>query len=306
MTELDQFNMKLKAYCYEQYKQVDLSRLYREIGLLLMSLPENNKVFNHLISADQMVEDTKAFFSKHNFTLHKVNYVALKEFATVGINATSIEQVIERINALIVPKDPFEIPRVFIPGHTMEGETQKPLALIPDETYLQRVPIVFSKIHLGNNITTLSSATYAHEITHTQLESIKGAVRNYHNKEVLSVFIEKISAYRQNPDAYKISDMMRLRHLLECISILAMAKNTNISKSLLIEQEAYVISILKAYKLFDLYVSSNAKKKKEMLANIQRVFDGNLVLEDFLAIYNITNENSLNSESIKRHLKQLT
>ena len=303
MTELDQLSMKLKAYGHEPYKPIDLSNLLRELGTLLLLLPENKTISRFITTESEMVEDTKAFFSKHNFTLHNVNYVSQKEFATVGINATSIEQVIERINALIVPKDPFEIPRVFIPGHTMVGFTTVPLALIPSDEYLQRTPIVFSDIQLGNNITTISSATYAHEVTHTQLESIKGAVRNYQNREVLSIFIEKIAAFNQNPNAYKISNIMRLRHLLECVYVLAVGRAEKFSETEIIEYETYAVSILKAYKLFDLYISSSSEKKKEMLANIQRIFDGNLVLEDFLAIYNVTNENSFNSESIKRHLK---
>ncbi len=303
MTIQEQIRMKLQFYGYDQLKRIDLTTLIRELGVILQYLPENKTVSRFTISESRMVKDTAAFFTDSSLTLHKVNYASQESLMMAAQGATSIDQLLEQINSTIVPVNPLEIPRVYIPGHTMEGETQKPLLLVPDETYLKKSPVIFSSIKLGNNITRISTATYIHEITHTQLESIKGSIRDYYNKEVLSILMEKIAVYKQDRDAYKISDRMRLRHLFECLVMLNYSKTHSIPAQEIIERETYIISILKAYKLYDLYASSNENTKKEIIANIQRIFDGELVLEDFLTSFGITNITSLNSETIKKHLK---
>ena len=303
MTIQEQIRMKLQFYGYDQLKRIDLTPLIRELGLILQYLPENKTVLKFAISKDRMLKDTAAFFSDSSLALHRVNYAPQEDIQKVAQSATSLDNLLEQINSIIVPSNPLEIPHVYVPGHTMEGETQKPLLLVPDENYLKKSPVIFSSIQLGNNITKISTATYIHEITHTQLESIKGSVRDYYNKEVLSILMEKIAIYKQDKDAYIISDRMRLRHLFECLVMLNYSKTHSIPQQEIIERETYIISILKAYKLYDLYVGSNENTKKEILANIQRIFDGELVLEDFLTNYGITNSTSLNAEIVKKHLK---
>ena len=190
MTIQEQIRMKLQFYGYDQLKRIDLTPLIRELGLILQYLPENKTVSRFAISKDRMLKDTAAFFSDSSLALHRVNYASQEEIQKVAQSATSLDNLLEQINSIIVPSNPLEIPRVYVPGHTMEGETQKPLLLVPDENYLKKSPVIFSSIQLGNNITKISTATYIHEITHTQLESIKGSVRDYYNKEVLSILME--------------------------------------------------------------------------------------------------------------------
>ena len=287
MTE-EMLVQKLKLFGYEPFKHIDVNKTILELYPFLQNLPENGMVRELFISSKKMFEDANAFISRHNFHLHAINYVDAETMLKQMQGVTSIEDALSRINGLITRISPLELPITWTPEHTMAGEIQKPLMLIPDDTYLREAPICFSTILLGNNITKISPATYIHELTHSQLESQKGIVRDYHNKEVLSIFMEKVVAAEQAPKAFAISDRMRLRALLENMILWYMNRNNH--KVITVDQETYIISILKAYNLYDLYNTSSKDIKREILLYVQKVFNGELTVEDLLTKFHITEE----------------
>ena len=288
MSEQELLAARLKLYGYEPFVHQDLNKIIQELYPFLQSLPENGLVRELSISSKKMFEETNAFRSRHNFHLHTINYVDAETMLKQMKGVTSIEDALSRINGLITKISPLELPITWTPEHTMAGEIQKPLMLIPDDTYLREAPVCFSTILLGNNITRISPATYMHELTHSQLESQKGIVSDYHNKEVLSIFMEKVVAQEEAPKAFEISDKMRLWALLENMILWYMNKDNH--KTITVEQEAYIISILKAYNLYDLYNISGKDVRREILANIQKIFNGELSLDDFLIKYHITED----------------
>ena len=54
--------------------------------------------------------------------------------------------------------------------------------------------------------------------------------------------------------------------------------------------------------MLNLYIESDKSIKKEILKNLQRVFDGKDIFENFLDKFDITQENSLKSEHTKKLL----
>ena len=64
-------------------------------------------------------------------------------------------------------------------------------------------------------------------------------------------------------------------------------------------ESQYLVSILKAVNLFELYLSSNERIQKYILKGCQRVFDGEITLEEFFESIDVTYDNSLNSQYVK-------
>lgn len=95
---------------------------------------------------------------------------------------------------------------------------------------------------------------------------------------------------------------MRFRSFFEYV--LDLYEENNHSRTDRVEASAYITSTLKAMNLFDRYLESNQEERKEILAGIQMVFDGNKTVEEYLDSQDITLENSTNIGLIQKHLSR--
>ena len=77
--------------------------------------------------------------------------------------------------------------------------------------YADKSRIVFSGVTLDRCLSNMSGAIYAHEITHSQVDSVKGSCRNYQNMEVLSIFNEKLVAMELDPSLELLKKMEKSR-----------------------------------------------------------------------------------------------
>ncbi len=161
-------------------------------------------------------------------------------------------------------------------------------------------------IELSKNLTELSSLSYTHEIVHSELNHVKGIVKEYSNIEFLSIFLETLQAYETSQDLLIIHDQERLLELSGIIKELKEYHSTTDSqiKDVLIEGSSYAESTLKAYALFIKYYNSSSQVKKEILSSIQKIFNYELSVEEFLMKYDITFSESLDSITIKSYLKR--
>ena len=156
-----------------------------------------------------------------------------------------------------------------------------------------------SHIVLRDTINILSIPTYAHELVHTQLIKNEALIENYFNREVISIFIEKVLSYHLNERlSYEIYfyRLCALRY-----SLREYRKHFGEIKVGEFKQRCYIEGTLKAAHLFDIYVRSNSAIKLEILNDIEEVFKENKTVEDILNKYAITYENSKKLEYIKRH-----
>ena len=130
-------------------------------------------------------------------------------------------------------------------------------------------------IFVSNYNTHSIQASYLHEITHSQLFVHKN-IENGINGEVLPIFIELVYGYYHNTPQL----LYRLRLIKKYLEEYKETKSA----------EKYINSTFKAIKLFELYVSSNTIGK-EIIDELSKVFDYDIVLEEVLDKYEISLDN---------------
>lgn len=309
MKELD---MKLEYLGYKNgIKIPNLGKNYIQLLQLICNLTLDDLEPLEPITLEKVVNDTMLFYKKY-FNLHDVKFIT--EESIQNINSDISKQKIEVLQAYRVYYEmmkkisPFEIPLKLVDGHSMIGETKKPLMIMPKEYIPSDLEIVvpFSCIELGNELTVLSSSTYAHEIAHTQLESNPGYTKNYLNKELISIFIEKVSAFEsdQTGKVLLLSERRRFMYIASLIKYLMFDEKSKIlNESQRLEYMSYIYSTLLTEKLFDMYIRERKQKNRDKyISDIQDVFDGKIQVEDIIEKRNININQGRDISLIQRHI----
>lgn len=306
------FILKNEILGYKKNNQVlRNTKGYEQVEKAIGVLPSIKRVDLPEISLDQVKTGAIEFYGRH-FSIHQVATLSVKTLQEnqrdLMFSSTGAE-VAEKFNALCIMKSPFEIPVELVSGHSMVGETEKPLCVCPQPGFKEKILIPFARITLGDNLTQLSIATYIHEIAHVLTESHIGYAEDFYNKEVISIFLEKLAALELDPsgELLKISERMRFKFLSELLNLY---KNADMIIKLKLETEenlcktsCYVNSTLLATKLFDNYQKMRKQKDKDkLLQKIQKVFDGELTVEELLTQEDVTLTKSKDIGLIKRHI----
>ena len=221
--------------------------------------------------------DAKEFLNYY-YELRKVPYLHMKK--VLGLNIHIIRDI-----------NPLDIPITLIPStDVFSGSVTGILTTNPKHH------IIFREINLSGTISEQTSSSYIHEITHTQVDRLKGSIRNYYNLEVLSIFNELFHASVIDKDEriLRLNDSRRIYEMSISAQELRdyhLGKST-MSKDGLLECCKYLVSDLKAYSLFIIFYYANDKVKNEMLDDIQSIYDGYLTVEELLMKYDITYESS--------------
>ena len=143
----------------------------------------------------------------------------------------------------------------------------------------------------------MTAVTYIHEIAHTQLASKKGIIRDYYNMEVLSIFIELLYAFELDANTFQFDLVDRINQLLVSYYSMYLYENSIDDDSIDDDYDdydycsngQYLLSTLKAFSLFKLYLLGSNKQKNEILRYCQNVFDADQSLEELLSHKNIHN-----------------
>lgn len=262
-----------------------------------------NKVYDVArMAKEEALIDTRIFYDEkfkvHNVLLYDKHRFLWKKFA------------------LIRPSNPFKIPVEYIPcddifegtvvEHFIEGENPF---------------VTFKSIMLSGNVTEHTPISYAHELMHTQIDSIKGCVTDYYDAEVLSIFIELVFTYYISKDGrlLNLEDSRRIAELDLLNTIARMYDRTGtleddyrISSATLgkkdaeireemIENTKYLVSDLKAYNLFITFYYGSNSIKKEMLRLIQKIIDGEISLTDYLKKYDVDLNSSQDNKRLLKY-----
>ncbi len=224
-----------------------------------------NKRMNRIYQMDieDAIFDTRAFF-KAFYRIHNVPYLIRKKF-----NRYSLRMV-----------NPFDLP-IYYENHPDEicyG------ALITDFT--DRWGITFGGIVLNKIVTEFTSCTYAHEITHSLLDSTRGAIREYYNEEVISLVNELILAsilesderILRAEDSRRIFEIDTLCKELQDYHRGAMDKTRDDG---LIDSK-YLISDVRAYNLFAEYYYGSIAVQRHIVDKINKVMNGEGNVEELL------------------------
>lgn len=162
--------------------------------------------------------------------------------------------------------------------------------------------ILFKGIVLGIPYTEQTSVSYVHELTHIELDSVPKIVSDYYNSEVLSIFLELVYSYHTSENLLRINDSNRILELINMIEQVLIYPEKEHDK--LLEGSKYICSTLKAITLFINYYYGSNSIKKEILFQIQQVFDGAIQLEEMLTKYDITYESSQDEKRLKKYFSR--
>lgn len=308
-SEKDLVKYKMILYGYEDREYLlEFNPLFKAVAQVICKLPENSKIGNFYCTKKQINSLVSEFF-KDKIKLHNIPYIHQGEFKSIvdeyiknGINSKDLDALLIELDNKVEYINPIELETKYVEGHSMVGDISKRSLIVSDLEFLKKFKIYFSHISLGKNISKLSACTKIHEIVHSQLEHNKGIVSNYLNKEVLTVFFEKLSAKELHHDDSLLikSEIMRYRDLLENI---AMLKHPSASYEEKVNASMYINSTLLADVLFDIYINGDRILQTEIMKDIQLIFDGKLVLEEMLDKYEIT-WNKVSIENIKKKLER--
>ncbi len=232
---------------------------------------DTNKKINNLyhMSIEDAISDTNIFF-KVLYKLHDVPYMKYK------IN-TPFFKIVKR--QLI---SPFDLP-VFSKTVSDDYFYGDLITALPKDGYEE---IAFLGITLNSLVSELTSCIYTHEITHSQIDSVYGAVKNYYNSEVISIFVELQIAELLNKGEkiLRIEDSRRIYEIENLARELKDYHQKRLEKS---EDDAlldskYTISDVRAYNLFSEYYYGSKATKEYIRSRIQSIFDGKCSVEELL------------------------
>lgn len=309
--EIDQFKLKLD---YLGYKGINLDRTSLKTFRNFISVmpKKNEESFASLLklptlSLEEVRELTKIFCQKY-FSLSDISYVSLDQIQSnmeFISTSKSTSELYDRVNSLLVKINPLDLPINFVDGHSMVGEIQKPILMALKESKGDNRQVYFSHINLGKQLTQLSAATLIHEIAHSQQEQNIGYAEDYLNKEIISIFLEKVAALEMDPtgELLRISELTRFNDTLNHYYSLSLKKGI-ISGKKDAKDLLYIKSTFYAEKLFDMYLNERKQKNKDKyFYQIQDVFDGKIMVEDLIRSRNITPAKTQDLSLLRRHIK---
>ena len=165
-----------------------------------------------------------------------------------------------------------------------------------DISLLKKMQIYYEKIVLSKHNTIINSSSYVHEIVHTQVDR-RGIVSDCKDSEVLSIFEELLFLYDldSNNILSYIGLVNRVAYMLHCYLFIKNDKDIKTYEELKKNYyySKYLVSTLKAINIFYKYINSNGLIKDEIDKNVQLVFNGQISVDDFLSLFDISIEEGL-------------
>ena len=255
------------------------------------------------------IKEAQDFFNRH-FTLHKIPYknelrCDIDRFLLIHLPGIKIPLKVHNIARNI---HPFNLPIRYTGEELTSCMVVENVTYLATEYFIDNMKVSFKEIILPPTITELTSSSYVHEITHTQLAHIKGIIKNYYNSEVLSIFLEILSIY-ESPlvdQLLPLQDAIRLTELYEELYQLE-EHNKGVKeypREDLIDASKYSESIIKAYGLFVEYYYGTPSLRKYILNSIQNIFNGNLVLEELLDEFELESSKVVTNNQVLSYFKR--
>ena len=301
------------SYFVRGYKTLG-NRLYldqalADVYILIRKLDGDVYYGNFCSKTEDIIAHTKDILSKH-YHFHKIPHISsmrtrqLTEESKSLAKSKDIEEKfdfldkVEEVKKLI---HPFSVPlKLGNYDSVFNGSMSMEIMGIPHSDFIPDLSIAFTEIYIDSVISDLSVSVYGHELTHTQIESVKKACLDFQNCEVISIFNEKLCALELDPTGKLLKEIEKRRFK-------AMAKNIKTitysdEKFEIFKSSYYINSTLKATHLFDKYLYGSEEEKERIINGIQRIFDGEISVEDLLKEHSITYKNSCSTELIKRHI----
>ncbi len=278
-----------------------------EVGLTAPRMGKNFKEIKNFIDSNdyplysgipmtisKVKRQTREFFTTL-FKVHNVYILPEKHEQLFDRYLGSKVKTTEGFSSLILKyatyESPFYIP---IKQEALDPYYSGLICYFPDGLDEEALPILNSKIVMSA-YTNISPSFYVNQICSTQLDGVRGSVPNFHDREVLSILMEKILAYESRENIFPIIENYRMHELKLDMSLIKEDSKNNVIWS-------FIISTIKAEELFDYYISLSDNDKREFFQTIQRIFDGEISLNELLDNGEISLESERAIPAIKRNL----
>lgn len=254
------------------------------------------------VKPKRALSDARVFL-KEKFILHKISYTdeLMLKLRLNGRIVRDSQDLLKLYNKVGLNIKPFKLPVKFVSEPYYYGNTVLLTNISDDEDFLRGMNIFFKRIELGEKTNSFTSVCYVHEIIHTQIESLKGIVRDYYNSELLSIFLELVYSFEQGE--ILLRENIKIRIHLFLIEFNRLSKYYLNSKEYgdkwnVIVSGKYIVSTLKAFNLFSKYYLGSDLDKKYILELVQSVLDGNCCLEEILNVMDIMYDKVNENEAI--------
>ena len=289
-------------------KLVELSDRLIDLAVMLAKDEEYEKSeFKPIVKQPKIILKESKVFLRNKFILHSIPYAdeTIIKLKLHGRVVRSEKELVKLYNGVGRLVDPVELPVKFVSEPYYYGNVSLCTNLSDDPEFLKHMKLFFKSIELGNKVNDMTGVCYVHEIVHTQLESVKGIVREYYNSELLSIFMELVYAYEKGVVLLRETLKNRINMFLtEFHSLYNFLYGSDTTEDGLWHNVIackYIVSTVKAFHLFSNYYLGDEIERNNILWEIQSVFSGKKKLEDILDILGITYQNSLD----ERHIKTL-
>lgn len=306
------FNKRLN---YLGYKGINLDNIrvstYKQS---IKEIPNDSTIENILsntdtISLNEVKNLANKFYTKY-FSLNNILYISKEQLSKQMpyiSKVRTVRELYDNVNKRLKSINPMDIDIKLELGHSMVGDINKPI-LIPTnynelEILVDNRKVYFSDIKLGNKLSPISAATLVHEVAHAEQEQNIGYTDDFLNKEIISIFLEKVAILEIDPtgELLKKSELARFYDA-------SIHYNNWISRRVQfnIEEDAfdlmYIKSTFYAEKLFDMYLESTESERDKFFYQIQNVFDGKIKVEDFIRNMNVTLDSTRDITLVKKHI----
>lgn len=308
---MNYFKLKLAYLGYKgiNIENVSLKTFKNFISVMPNRNTESSKLLAGLpsLSLEEVRELTKRFCEKY-FSLNDILYADMDkiqnnlEYIQTSQNTS---ELYDKVNSFLVGINPLDLQIKLVRGHSMVGDIQKPVIISPPIQENDNRKVYFSHINLGKQLTKLSAGTLIHEIAHSQQEQNIGYAEDFLDKEIISIFLEKVAALEMDPtgELLRISELTRFNDVLDHYYRLHL-RNVDLSNEDDTNDLLFIKSTFYAEKLFDMYLNERKQKNRDKyFYQIQDVFDGKITVEDLIRSRKITPAQTQDLSLLKRHIK---
>lgn len=296
-------------YGFDDVSLIEMNSKLGEFAYFLSNIEIDSEDFK-LKNSSKKTELQKAKkFLNSRFVMHNVHYLSDKDLLKLdGIDIKDITDLINLYNRLGKNISCFKIPISYVDNSPFYGTVSQHLNICGYKEFLQNMKLYIKRIKLSKQITNVTGMCYVHELIHTQLCRERGMIRDFKNVEVLSIFMELVYCLEGSFDEKDLIYLIKRRidyFILEFYKLFQyyFENDGKIRKIDALLSSKYVESIAIALQMFIIYIDISLLEKKVILESIQKVFDGDICLEDMLNNYGLSLEKSLNKDNINRLLK---
>ena len=301
------YECKHKVLGYkENSRPIELNDKLMRIGEYLEDIFNNDISIRYDLEFKKDIKsEAKKFFKNNLITFHKILLEKPNEIEKVledfnNRDIKTYDEMYERIMDATKLSSAYNIPiRYRDADDYMYGSLLWRLYSLNNEDFLKIMNPIFNRVELSIYKTKLSYLAYVHELVHSQVDSVKYNIENYYNGEVASIFFERVAAYQKGDSTLlKLCTLERYQSLLG--SMCSLIETDDIEKNII--SSTYIVSTLKAEKLFDIYLESNSITRSVIMNKMQLLMDGKITLESILKEMDINFENSSDVNILKKHM----